>query len=578
MNKVVSVEIARQMFWMDEVAFETLQRYLDTLRRQLAAHDCAAEIVEDIELRVAELLYVNSGDGRRAISAARLDEVITQIGYIDEEERDAEIPRRTYRDPQNRMLGGVCAGLATRFGVPALILRLLFLGLAALFGLGVVLYLILWIALDPSDNRNAVLASQGKAQTAARIAAFEAPRAEPLRALQRIVFLPVSLLGALIAFVADHARRHRRGYSAIGRNLLALAVIAGDLFISVHVFDFTKSRLFPWPITALLAASVMYLLILGTALFLRHVYLARPAFEIRRSLMIGALVPIAVLVVASIYINLAHADQASTSIEKSFDLSGSHLTLDFASHPAPGAFTRPAMFTIQTSDATHGKVTLHIEYVAAGANAGDASRNIHAIDYAFAFANDTLSLDRSWSLHDDAPRRGQGVHVTVVVPAGILVDSSLPLSVDRDSQPLRYYAVADGVGPVTYRSRGRYLDETGPAFADRLSDNERELLEQMFCESYFLSESWRCAANLNQPVSANARFDRSLLRDADAIEQLRKLLLQRPPIPVHALGSFRELTDSVTSLDDTHHAFRDYVHHLLSVKATPNGVPGRNSG
>jgi phage shock protein PspC (stress-responsive transcriptional regulator) len=577
MNKVVSVEIARQMFWMDEPAFETLQQYLETLRSQLRTHESAEEIVADIELRVAELLYTSAGDGRRAISAARLDEVIAQIGYIDEDERDVEIPRKTYRDLHNRLLAGVCAGLATRTGISALILRLLFLALTALFGVGAVLYLILWIALDPSDNRNAALASQGKAQTASRIAASEAPRIEPLRAMQRILFLPVSLLGSLIGIVMRHVRAHRRGYSAIGRNLLALPVFGGGLFIGYLVLRFSASRLYDWPLTALLAASVLYLLILGTALFLRHIYLSRPSFEIRRSLMIAALVPIAALVAAGIHINLAHSEQAGTSIEKSFALEGSRLTLDFAAPEPSRAFTRPVEFSIRSGDAKPGTITLRIEYFADGSDANDATRNIRSIDYAFAFEHDTLHLDRKWMLHDDALRRGQAVHVTVVVPANIVIDSALPLNVDRDANPLRYKPMIAGAGPLTYLSDGRFLDQSGPARTDLLDGNERALLEQSFCESYFLSESWRCSSNLQQPVATNPRFDRSLLRDADTIEQLRQLLLQRPEILAHALAMIRELAESATVADPARDPLRNYIRHLLDTRATPETVPPQNS-
>jgi phage shock protein PspC (stress-responsive transcriptional regulator) len=158
-NKVISIEIASQVFWVDEEAYEILQAYLKRIRQQLVDDECANEIFKDIELRVAELLYALNNDEKKAIIATQMNDVIDQVGLIDSEEPETELPRKSYLDPQNKILGGVCAGLAVRLGVSAFILRLIFIALTAAFGLGVVLYLIFWISLDTNSYRNAALAA-----------------------------------------------------------------------------------------------------------------------------------------------------------------------------------------------------------------------------------------------------------------------------------------------------------------------------------------------------------------------------------------------------------------------------------
>ena len=51
-----------------------------------------------------------------------------------------------YRVPENKMLAGVCAGLAEQFGVSVTIVRLAFLlGVIIGWGMGLVLYLALWV-------------------------------------------------------------------------------------------------------------------------------------------------------------------------------------------------------------------------------------------------------------------------------------------------------------------------------------------------------------------------------------------------------------------------------------------------
>ena len=57
---------------------------------------------------------------------------------------------RLYRPRHGRMIGGVCAGLALRFGLSATLVRVLFLLSCLLPGPQVVLYIILWVLL-PSE-------------------------------------------------------------------------------------------------------------------------------------------------------------------------------------------------------------------------------------------------------------------------------------------------------------------------------------------------------------------------------------------------------------------------------------------
>jgi phage shock protein PspC (stress-responsive transcriptional regulator) len=57
---------------------------------------------------------------------------------------------RLYRPKSGRILGGVCAGLARRFGTSATTMRVLFLVSCLLPGPQVVAYIVLWLLL-PSE-------------------------------------------------------------------------------------------------------------------------------------------------------------------------------------------------------------------------------------------------------------------------------------------------------------------------------------------------------------------------------------------------------------------------------------------
>src|SRR4051812_5389985 len=64
-----------------------------------------------------------------------------------------DVPAPTPRPRQGRWLGGVCAGLAARWGVPVRRVRLGFVVASAVLGLGVLVYLAAWLIL-PGEGAN----------------------------------------------------------------------------------------------------------------------------------------------------------------------------------------------------------------------------------------------------------------------------------------------------------------------------------------------------------------------------------------------------------------------------------------
>ncbi len=53
--------------------------------------------------------------------------------------------KKLYRSHDNRIIGGVCTGLGDYFGVDPVLIRLVFVALALVNGMGVLAYLILWL-------------------------------------------------------------------------------------------------------------------------------------------------------------------------------------------------------------------------------------------------------------------------------------------------------------------------------------------------------------------------------------------------------------------------------------------------
>jgi phage shock protein PspC (stress-responsive transcriptional regulator) len=164
MKSTVKVSISRSAFHLDSDAYEILHDYLGRLEQHFKTKEGGKEIVSDIEERLAELLTARISTPEQVVTVALVEEVIGIMGMPDDmederPERDAAaspLPnrrRRLYRDVQDKMLGGVCSGLAAYFGADTTFFRLLFalfvvgLAMTGLPGVGffIIAYLVLWI-------------------------------------------------------------------------------------------------------------------------------------------------------------------------------------------------------------------------------------------------------------------------------------------------------------------------------------------------------------------------------------------------------------------------------------------------
>ena len=164
MKKTQQVNIGGYAFSIDDDSYKIIDQYLESLKRYYSANSEGKEIVEDIEERLGELLAERCGtDG--VIGAADANYAIGILGtpYTIEGEgaqstRRATTRKRLYRNPEGRMIGGVCSGLATYLNWDVSLIRLIVVLLAigllvwgeAIF-LIPLLYVVCWIAM-PNAN------------------------------------------------------------------------------------------------------------------------------------------------------------------------------------------------------------------------------------------------------------------------------------------------------------------------------------------------------------------------------------------------------------------------------------------
>lgn len=173
MKKTFTINICGSVFHIEEDAYEVLQKYLINLKNHFGNDDEGKEILADIEARIAEICTVKSADGKNLITLDLINEVIEIMGTPESisQETDDEEPlsgqakskKRLYRDPEHRVLGGVCGGLAAYFDMDLAVMRIIFVLLTFITtGAGVLAYLILWIAVPKAVNTAQRLEMRGQ--------------------------------------------------------------------------------------------------------------------------------------------------------------------------------------------------------------------------------------------------------------------------------------------------------------------------------------------------------------------------------------------------------------------------------
>ena len=170
MKITVSINLGGYSFNIDEDAYAELKRYLRNLELHFAGEESSSEILSDIETRMAELFRTKLTSYKQVINITDVNEVISVLG-TPEDISDNEGPtardkfsspgyHRMYRDTDHRVIGGVCAGISAYWNIELWLVRLIFFVLA-MMGVGILIYLILYIVLPEARTTAEKIAMKG---------------------------------------------------------------------------------------------------------------------------------------------------------------------------------------------------------------------------------------------------------------------------------------------------------------------------------------------------------------------------------------------------------------------------------
>jgi phage shock protein PspC (stress-responsive transcriptional regulator) len=177
MKQVININFQGRVVPIETTAFDILKNYTDSLNRHFINEEGKEEIINDIESRIGELFQERLKKGATCITDDDVNAIINSIGRPEDFEplednaqqasaassassgqqqqssstgsNTSGAQRRLYRNENDKVLGGVCSGLANYFNIDVVIARIIFVVL--LFsGVGFLTYIIMWVAVPSS--------------------------------------------------------------------------------------------------------------------------------------------------------------------------------------------------------------------------------------------------------------------------------------------------------------------------------------------------------------------------------------------------------------------------------------------
>jgi phage shock protein PspC (stress-responsive transcriptional regulator) len=214
MKKNININISGIIFYIEEDGYDRLKEYLLSIHRYFSSYEDSAEIIADIENRIAEIFLARLGENKQVITVEDIEDLVATMGSVaDFQAVEEDVfaakaqktanqqtksqksankedfayenqskanqntgsqynyggnehtgfgkkePKKLYRDNKRKLLSGVAAGIAHYLGLDPLWIRLMFLAtifdwffMISVSGVAFVVYIVCWATIPPSDD------------------------------------------------------------------------------------------------------------------------------------------------------------------------------------------------------------------------------------------------------------------------------------------------------------------------------------------------------------------------------------------------------------------------------------------
>ncbi len=278
MNEVTKIHLGRQAFSISIEAQRQLRGYIDEIKKEVDDKD----VVDEVELRMAELLAERGVTGEKVILPADVEFLKKQLGNPQEFKEDDTEPdstgrpsegKRLFRDTDNAMVAGVAAGLSKYLGIDVLFIRILFILSVFIWGWGLLAYIVLWLLVPEAKSSSDRLRMIGKAVTVESLKEV-VERADVKGAANRANRTIAGPINAIFSFILKLA-----GLAFVCFGLAALlGLITGETYFLIHHNDWLKDNVFPvgfqehlllYIAVAVASLIAVFIILFGMAIFRR---------------------------------------------------------------------------------------------------------------------------------------------------------------------------------------------------------------------------------------------------------------------------------------------------------------------
>ncbi len=360
------------------------------------------------------------------------------IPESDELKEEKKI-KKMFRDPDNKVLGGVAGGIAAYFGIDMVIVRLLFFVSIFFAGTGLILYLILWIILPEAKTLTDKMEMQGEPVTLTNIEqnikkSLNMEEGEE-NLLMKILLFPFRIIAMAIEFLSKalgpitvfliEAFRILGGilliiigvsgilFVVIALGLLIGLVAEGDFYMLFNIpFDIIRQDIQIVPVIAaslFITIPMLMIALLGFSAIMKKTVIKANFGLPLLILWIASLITITLT--APKYIR-AFKREASFSLTNKYDLKDKTLVLKFNDI---GADQLDAVsLTLEPTDGE--EVLIKQTYTALGPNRSEAIENARKMIYHITANDSVFSFDSKMDFRPDARYRRQELDITVYIP------------------------------------------------------------------------------------------------------------------------------------------------------------------
>lgn len=148
MKKVVTIHLAGKLFQIEEDAFLKLEEALCRMRLKDPVR------CESLEVMFSENFQNRIELGQKVITFQMVYEILRDQNLLNFNQGNSPSDRTPYqrltRNLNDKVLGGVCSGMGDYWTIDPILFRLLFVVLFFGFGVGLLMYIIMWIVIPKS--------------------------------------------------------------------------------------------------------------------------------------------------------------------------------------------------------------------------------------------------------------------------------------------------------------------------------------------------------------------------------------------------------------------------------------------